>query len=64
MKCEVTDPECESHSGEPPGRTWVFAGLVVFPVRRQGGVALNPEQAPPLPLRVFHTAEQLVVGVL
>lgn len=37
---------------------------MVFPVRRQSGVALNPEQAAPLPLHVFHTAEQLVVGVL
>lgn len=37
---------------------------MVFPVCRQSGVALNPKQAPPLPLHVFHAAEQLVIGVL
>lgn len=36
----------------------------MFPVCRQGGVALNPKQAAPLPLHVFHAAEQLVIGVL
>lgn len=35
---------------------------MVFPVRRQSGVGLDAEQAPPLPRGVF--AEQLVVGVL
>lgn len=36
----------------------------MFPVCRKSGVALDPKQAPPLPLHVFHTAEQLVIGVL
>lgn len=36
----------------------------MFPVCRQSRVAFDPKQAPPLPLHVFHTAEQLVVGVL
>lgn len=39
-------------------------GLMVFPVCRQSCVALNPKQTPPLPLHVFQTAEQPVIGVL
>lgn len=49
-------------SDPPSSLTGVFARLVVFPVCRQSGVGLDPEQAPPLPRGVF--AEQLVVGVL
>lgn len=37
---------------------------MVFPICRQSRVALNPKQAPSLSLHVFHTAEQLVIGVL